>query len=111
MPAIDGETAKRIALNLCDMEWVDKCRTTKGQADWIPRLANAIQEAAEGPEPKPGLYFVRDDAGLLHVQPLAYDEGRPQWLSWHTNGWESVPDGDILSGPHTCEELLEAVRK
>ena len=109
MAAIDDATAKRIAKHLRHTGVASDLRVGAG----YDRLADAIQEAAEPQARATGLYFVKQCGSDVHLEELWADMNGGVTESWVTWGGvaHTQPDGDIISGPHTCEELLEAVQK
>jgi len=61
---------------------------------------------------KPGLYFVQERYApqrLGRLRIWEYDDD--WWTSLGDDQQLAHPDGEILSGPHTAEELLAALQR
>lgn len=61
------------------------------------------------PDYKPGLYFVRDKDGTVAIER----KGLGQSSEWYVFGlsWGApFSGGEVLSGPHTADELLSLVQ-
>ena len=110
--AMDDATAERLAKHLVDEGWLkDECQSLALPPGGPSPLAKVLQEAAKPPEPerKPGLYFIRGYGAAVQLQ-RRYADGdwaRPEAMRC----FRDQPDGEIISGPHTCEELLEAAQR
>ena len=109
MAAIDDATAKRIAEHLRASGMALDVRVMGGR----DQLAATIQEAAEPPPivgNATGHYFVQHTGGV-HMEVLGIDASGAGWRVWEGAAKQPEPHGKLISGPHTCEELLEAVRR
>lgn len=60
--------------------------------------------------PEPGLYFTKGPDGL-EIEELRDDcDGGANWFVFGSERRYSKPEGEIVSGPHTAEELQQAIK-
>ena len=68
--------------------------------------AAVVQEQATA---QPGLYFVAGPDGI-HIESLqAGWSDEPEWFVIGSDVGSPEPIGPVLSGPHTCDDLLGAI--